>query len=85
MADEIVYVEGTDDILTLWFSGPRPAGDFIAHWFSHDQLLRHCFLPALQPWSQYVAIRPDDMLDVQEWNIANEGLDTHSNLSKLPQ
>ncbi len=32
--DEIVYLLGSDTGLSLWFSGPRQAGDFIAHWSS---------------------------------------------------
>ncbi len=32
----------------------------------------------LQPRSQYVALRPDDILAVQEWHMASEGMDTYS-------
>ena len=32
----------------------------------------------LQPPGKYIAIRPDDMLSVQEWHMASEGMDTYS-------
>jgi ribonuclease HI len=79
VTNEIVCVEGKMDSVTFWFSGPRQAGDFIAHWCSHAHSLRHLRLKVLQPLSHYIAIRPDDMLSVQEWHMASEGLDTYSN------
>ena len=78
VADEIVCVEGNGDSITFWFSGPRQAGDFVAYWCLHAHSLRHLPLKVLQPQSQYIAIRPDDMLSVQEWHMASEGLDTYS-------
>jgi hypothetical protein len=32
----------------------------------------------LHPQSQYVAVRPDDILAVQEWHMASEGMNTYS-------
>jgi hypothetical protein len=30
-AEDIVYIEGRSTSLTLWFSGPRQAGNFVTH------------------------------------------------------
>jgi hypothetical protein len=34
VAEDIVHLAGDEQGLTAWFSGPRQAGDFIAHWSS---------------------------------------------------
>ena len=77
-SEDIVRIEGGLTGITLWFSGPRQAGDFILYWCLADHPLRNRPLKALEPLGQYVATRPDDMLAVQEWHMASEGLDTLS-------
>jgi hypothetical protein len=80
--EEIVCVEDKVDSIMFWFSGPRQAGDFVAHWCSHAHSLCHLLLKVLQPLSQYIAILQDDMLSVQDWHnarhMASQGLDTYS-------
>ena len=85
LSENIVHLEGSHTGVTMWFSGPRQAGDFIAYWCSTDHPLRSLSLKALQPPGQYVAIRPDDILAVQEWHMASEGLDTLSICSQCSQ
>ena len=63
-SENIVHVEGGLTGVTMWFSGPRQAGDFIDSWCSTDHPLP---LKALE----YVATRPDDMLAVQERHMAS--------------
>ena len=77
-SEDIVHIEGGPTGVTMWFSGPRQAGDFIHHWCSTDHPLRSLPLKAFEPPGKYVATRPDDMLAVQEWHMASEGLDTNS-------
>jgi hypothetical protein len=75
---EVVYLSGNDNGLSLWFSGPRQAGDYITHWSSTVYPTKRTPLHPLLPPEQYVAIRSDDMLSVQEAYMAGEGMDTHS-------
>jgi hypothetical protein len=77
-ANDIVHLEGGSTGLTLWFSGPRQAGTFVADCCSGARPLGATPLRMLQPRSQYVALRPDDILAVQEWHMASEGMDTYS-------
>ena len=76
--DEIVYLSGSDNGLSLWFSGHRQAGDFITHWSSTLYPTERTPIHPLLPSEQNVAIRPDDMLSVQEAYMASEGMDTYS-------
>jgi hypothetical protein len=76
--EHVVYLSGDSDGLSLWFSGPRQAGDFIAHWSSTIYPMVNIPLRPLLPPGQYIAIRPDDMLSVQEAFMASEGMDTYS-------
>ncbi len=78
VADDIVCVEGKADSFTLWVSSPRQVGDSVAHRCSHAHSLRYLPLKVLQPLSQYIAIRLDDLLSVQEWHMVGEGLDAYS-------
>ena len=71
-------IEGRSTGLTLWFSGPRQVGTFVAECCSGARPLGTSPLRMLQPRSQYVALRPDDILAVQEWHMASEGMDTYS-------
>ena len=64
IADDIVHLEGTGTGLTLWFSGPRQAGTFVASCCSEAHPFGSASLWMLQPLSQYVALRPDDILAV---------------------
>jgi hypothetical protein len=75
-ADNIVHLAGNKHELTIWFSGPRQAGDFIAHWSSGTGM--NIPIHPIRPPGKYIAIRPDDMLSVQESYMASEGLDTFS-------
>ncbi len=77
-ANDVVHLEGRSTGLTLWFSGPRQAGTFVADCCSGARPLGTTPLRMLQPRSQYVALRPDDILAVQEWHMASEGMDTYS-------
>ena len=79
-ANDVVHLEGRSTVtgLTLWFSGPRQAGTFVADCCSGARPLGTTTLRMLQPRSQYVALRPDDILAVQEWHMASEGMDTYS-------
>jgi len=74
----ITHIHGSGQGLTLWFSGPRQAGDFIAQWCDTAGRGRNASLQSLHPPGQYVAILPDDILAVQEWHMASEGMDTYS-------
>jgi hypothetical protein len=76
--DEIVYLSGSDNGLLLLFSGPRQAGDFITQWSSTVYPTERTLIHPLLPPEQYVAIRPYDMLSVQEAYMAGEGMDTYS-------
>jgi hypothetical protein len=79
--NSIVQIILDSNDLTLWFRGPRHAGDFFAEWCSESNVLRSRRLHPLSPPSHYVAMVPDDMLAIQEWlqwHMANEGLDTRS-------
>jgi len=78
VAEHIVHLEGDGMGLSVWFSGPRQAGDFIAHWTSEIYPREQAQICPLQAPGKYVAIRPDDMLSVQEWHMASEGMDTYS-------
>ena len=77
-AEHIVHIAGNESGLLAWFSGPRQAGDFISHWSSAAYLKERPAIYPLQPPGRYVAIRPDDMLSVQEWHMSSEGMDTYS-------
>ena len=76
--EHIVHLEGDEGGLTAWFSGPRQAGDFIAYWSSVVHAEENTPIRPLHPPGKYIAIRPDDMLSVQEWHMASEGMDTYS-------
>ena len=77
-AENMVHLAGNKRGLSIWFSGPRQAGDFIVHWSSGTFPGGNVPICPLQPPGQYVAIRPDDMLSVQECYMASEGMDTYS-------
>ena len=64
--EHIVHLEGDEGGLTAWFSGPRQAGDFIAYWSSVVHAEANAPIRPLHPPGKYIAIRPDDMLSVQE-------------------
>ena len=64
--------------LQLWFRGPRQTGDFLVQWCTRIHALRGVKLCPLFPPDHYVAADPDDMLAIQEWHMASEGLDTES-------
>lgn len=64
--------------LQLWFRGPRQAGDFLVQWCEQTHDLVRAKLCPLFPPNHYVATDPDDMLAIQEWHMASEGLDTES-------
>ena len=61
IADDIVHLEGTSTNLTLWFSGPRQAGTFVASCCSEAPPFGSTSLWMLQPQSQYIALQPDDI------------------------
>ena len=71
----IVSIHGNNTSLQLWFRGPKQAGDFLDQWCSE---VHHFSLSVLHPQKQYIAISPDDMLAIQEWHMANEGMETGS-------
>ena len=77
-ANDIVHLEGRSTGLMLWFSSPLQAGTFVADCCSGARPLVTILLRMLQPRSQYVALRPDDILAAQEWHMAIEGMDTYS-------
>ena len=62
--------------LQLWFRGPRQTGDFLVQWCKETHDLRGVKLCPLFPPTHHVATDPDDMLVIQEWHMASEGLDT---------
>ena len=64
--------------LQLWFRGPRQTGDFLVQWCTRIHALGGARLCPLFPPDHYVATDPDDMLAIQEWHMATEGLDTES-------
>ena len=64
--EDAVYLTGSDCSLTIWFSGPRQAGDFIIRWLASDVSVKKYAIHPLLPPGRYVAIRSDDMLAVQE-------------------
>ena len=64
--------------LQLWFRGPRQTGDFLVQWCTRIHALGGVKLCPLFPPDHYVATDPDDMLAIQEWHMASEGLDTES-------
>jgi hypothetical protein len=70
--EEIVYLSGDGDGVSILFSGPRQAGNFIAHWSSTVYPNASILLRPLLPPGQYIAIRPDDMLSIQEEFMAGE-------------
>jgi hypothetical protein len=78
VAEHIVHLEGDEQGFSAWFSGPHQAGDFIAYWNSVVYPEEGTPIYPLQAPGTYVAIRPDDMLSVQEWHMASEGMDTYS-------
>ena len=77
-ADTIVHLSGDEQGVSIWFSGPRQAGDFVLRWNSTADPVTSAPIRPLKPPGQYVAIRPDDMLSVQEWHMVSEGMDTYS-------
>ena len=79
VAENIVHLSGDEQGLTAWFSGPRQAGDFIAYWSSVVYPETKNSIDPLSPPGKYIATRPDDMLSIQEWHMASEGMDTYSN------
>ena len=76
--DDIAHLSGCSQGLTLWFTGPRKAGDFISRWCANAGSEGYISILPLKPPGQYVAIRPDDILAVQEWHTASEGMDSYS-------
>ena len=64
--------------LQLWFRGPRQTGDFLVQWCTRIHDLQGVKLSPLFPPAHHVATDPDDMLAIQEWHMASEGLDTES-------
>ncbi len=69
-SSSIVSIHGNDTGLQLWNQGPRQASDFLEQRCSQLRIpsTKSCLLtysPACK--QQYVAITPDDMLAVQEW------------------
>jgi hypothetical protein len=77
-ADQVVRVAGSPTGLELWFKGPRHAGDFLTQWCVSKNGLSRAKVCTLSPPPHYIAVDPDDMLAIQEWHMANEGLDTES-------
>ena len=77
-ANDIVHLERRSAGLTVWFSGPRQAGTFVADCCAGAHPFGTTLLRMLQPQSQYAALRSDDILAVQEWHMASEGIDTYS-------
>ncbi len=77
-AKSIVHLSGDKQGVSIWFSGPRQAGDFVVCWKSITDPITSAPIRPLKPPGQYIAIRPDDILSVQEWHMANEGMDTYS-------
>jgi hypothetical protein len=64
--EEVVYLSCSENGLSLWFNGSRQVGDFNTHWSSTVYPTERTPLHQLLPPKQYVAIRPNDMLSVQE-------------------
>ena len=71
--------------LQLWFRGPRQTGDFLVQWCERIHDLRGVKLLPLFPPAHHVATDPDDMLAIQEWHMASEGLDTESGCRAGPE
>ena len=69
---------GQRSALQLWFRGPRQTGDFLVQWCTRIHDLQGVKLSPLFPPAHHVATDPDDMLAIQEWHMASEGLDTES-------
>ena len=74
--EDIAHLSGCSHGLTLWFTGPRKAGDFISRWCANAGSDGYISILPLKPPGQYVAIRPDGILAVQEWHTASEGMDS---------
>jgi len=68
--------------LQLWFRGPRQTGDFLVQWCTRIHDFGGVKLCPLFPPAHHVATDPDDMLAIQEWHMASEGLDTESGCPK---
>ncbi len=73
-AGNMVHLAAGDHELSLWFSGPNQANDFIVHWCSGTYPGGRVLILPLPPPGQYVAIRPDERLrsksakwQVKEW------------------
>jgi hypothetical protein len=76
--DNMVHLTGDKHGLSIWFSDPRQAGDFIVHWSSGTHSGGEIPIHPIQPPGQHIAIRPDDTSSVQESHMASEGMDTYS-------
>ncbi len=76
--ETIVHLSCDEQRVSIWFSGPRQAGDFVVHWKSIADPVTSAPIRPLQPTGQYVAICPDDMFSIQKWPMASEGMDTYS-------
>jgi hypothetical protein len=61
--------------MMLWLKGPLQAGDFLIEWCVGSNALHHLCIHALSSTAYYVAMAPNDMLAIQEWLMANEGMD----------
>ena len=48
-SEDIVHIEGGHTGVSMWFSGPRQAGDFIAYGCAADHPLHNLPLTALEP------------------------------------
>jgi hypothetical protein len=53
-ADNIVHLAGDQHGLSIWFSGPHQAGDFIVHWSSGTCLGGNIPIHPIQPPGQYI-------------------------------
>ena len=72
------HSQGQLSELQLWLRGPRQTGDFLVQWCTRVHDLGNVKLCPLFPPDHYVATDPDDMLAIQEWHMASEGMDTES-------
>jgi hypothetical protein len=76
--EDIAHLSGCSHGLTLWFTGPRKAGDFISRRCAKAGSEGCISIPPPKPSGQYVAIRPNGILAAQEWHTASEGMDSYS-------
>ena len=64
--------------MNIWFRGPRALGDFLVRWCAQAPPFGQVAIRTLAPPTTYVAIVPDDVLAVQELNLAREGMYSES-------